>query len=119
MAEDFTPLTPEEIAQLLKEVDPDDLGNDAKDEAGFFILTPEEREELLKAINDDKTDTNPADTRERVTVQSPTSTESNDFISLTTNQLTVKEYVPIIDRARALEALKELKDLILKNMGSE
>jgi len=81
----------------------------------FTPLTPEEREELLKAINDDKTDNHPADTRERVTVQSQTSTESNDYISLTTNQLTIKEYVPVIDRARALEALKELKELILKN----
>ena len=81
----------------------------------FTPLTPEEREELLKAINDEKNDNHPADTRERVTVQSQTSTESNDYISLTTNQLTIKEYVPVIDRARALEALKELKELILKN----
>jgi len=119
MAEDFTPLTPEEIAQLLRGVDPDDLGNDAKDEAGFFILTPEEREALLKAINDDKTDKHPADTRERVTMQIPTSMESNDHVSLTTNQLTVNEHVPVTDRARALEALQKLKDLILKDMNPE
>jgi len=114
MAEDFSPLTPEEIAQLLKRVDPDNLGNNAKDDAGFFILTPEEREELLKVINDDKTDTHPVDTRERVTMQIPASTESNGHVSLTTNQLTIKEYVPVIDKAGALEALQKLKDLILK-----
>ena len=85
----------------------------------FTPLTPEEREELLKAINDEKNDNHPADTRERVTVQSQTSTESNDFVSLTTNQLTVNEHVQVIDKARALEALQELKNLILKNMERE
>jgi len=112
-------LSKEEIAQLLRGVDPGYSGDDVKDEAGFFILTPEEREELLKAINDDKTDTHPADTRERVIMQIPTSTESNDHVSLTTNHLTVKENVQVIDRAGALEALQRLKDLILKNMPPE
>jgi len=105
-------LSKEEIVQLLSGVNPDYSGNDVKDEAEFFFITPEKREELLKVLNDDKTDTKPADTRERVTMQIPASTESNDHVSMTTNQLTVKEDVRIIDRVGALEALQKLKDLI-------
>jgi len=45
-------------------------------------------------------------------MQIPASTESNDHVSMTTNQLTVKEDVRIIDRVGALEALQKLKDLI-------
>jgi len=112
-------LTKDEIVQLLRGVDSDYSGNDVKDAAGPFILTPEEIELLLKAINDDKIDTHPADTRERVTVRSSTSTESNDYVSLTTNQLTVNQYVHVIDRTGALKALQELKDIVLKNKLTE
>ena len=79
------------------------------------VLSMEEIDQLLRAINGDKfkIDKTLAYTWERVAM------ESNDYVSLTTDQLTVNKNIPAINWIKALEAVKKLKVLINGRLCNE
>ena len=79
------------------------------------VLSQAEIDALLTAINDGNSSNEYilTYTWKRVAM------ESNDYVSLTTDQLTVNKNIPAINWIKALEAVKKLKVLINGRLCNE